>query len=219
MSKEISKDYARETIDKAVDVFVDLIWKKAKSKAESIQKDSESITDSIIKDSKAVITLLTLILESALYTSNTFESDFFTKLGKGDSSSQSLFLSNEMILPIVRALALIKIPDERKEIAKKLAEQIYNRIEKIWLENNLTFHELIILIESYADIAKVANLASNSECKNFIVRVCDSFSQYKPQENANASKFKILYWAFADSIPDTFIRHTFCDALDEHYSK
>ena len=39
MSKEISKDYARETIDKAVDVFVDLIWKKAKSKAESIQKD------------------------------------------------------------------------------------------------------------------------------------------------------------------------------------
>ena len=178
MSEEISKDYARETIDKAVDVFVDLIWEESKSKAKLIQNDSKSATK-----------LLTLMLEAALYTSHSFESDFFTKLGKGDSSSRSLFLSNEMILPIVRALALIKIPDERKEIAKKLAEQIYNRIEKIWLENNLTFHELIRLIESYSDIANVVN---NSGDKNFIVRLCDSNSNSNSNDNANTSKFKIL---------------------------
>lgn len=202
MGKEFSKDYARETIDKAVDVFVDLILEESKSKVTS----------------KSATNLLTLMLQATLCTSNTFENDFFAKLGKVDSGAQSLFLSNEIMLPIVRALSLIKEPSEREEIAKKLVGQIFDRINKIWLENSLTFHELIRLLESYADIA---NVVDNSKNKNLIIRLCDSNSNFKSNsnDNANTSKFRILYWAFANGIPDILVRYSLCDALDKHYSK
>ena len=218
MSKEESKNSVRETIDKAVDVFVDLIWEEAKPAANLHQKNSNIAIDLHKKDLRPATDLLTLILQSALDPSYCFESDFFTNLGKAKPYTISLFFSNEMMFPIIRALASIELSSKREEVVKKLAEQIYDRIEKIWLENNLTFHELIRLIESNADIANVAKLGINSGGKNFTIGVCNYYANYKVHENANATKFEILYWAF-DGIPDILTGHTFCDVLDEHCSK